>query len=171
MVDISTKRQNMKKHELAKFKELISDYEKHPLVNHMRNFIQHGDITTYDHCHRVAKLSYQINRKLHLHADEKELVSAAMLHDFFLYDWHDLPKMPIRKLTYKHGFTHAKVAADNAKKYLGASDKIHSIISSHMWPLNISKVPKSREAAILCFADKCIALRETLFERKGKKAS
>ena len=46
---------------------------------------------------------------------------------------------------------------------------MHSIIVSHMWPLNITKVPKSREALILCVADKCIALRETLFERKTAK--
>lgn len=152
----------MKKQELAKFNDLISDYNDHPMVKKMKTFIQHGDTTTYDHCHRVAKLSYWINSKFHLHANEKELIPAALLHDFFLYDWHKEPKTPVRKLTSKHGFTHSKVAADNAKKFFDINDKMHSIIVSHMWPLNITKVPKSREAVILCIADKFIALKETL---------
>ncbi|HAQ51241.1 MAG TPA: HD family phosphohydrolase [Lachnospiraceae bacterium] len=160
----------MKKHELEKFRDLIGEYDNHPMVHRMKCFVQHGDITTYDHCHRVAKLSYLINRKLHLNANEKELIPAAFLHDFFLYDWHNGPKIPMRKFTSKHGFTHSKVAADNARKFFDINDKMHSIIVSHMWPLNITKVPKSREALILCVADKCIALKETLFERKTAKA-
>ena len=42
------------------------------------------------------------------------------------------------------------------------------MILSHMWPLNITKVPKSKEALILCVADKCIALKETLARRKER---
>ena len=158
----------MKEHDLRRFNELIREYNEHPKVKSMKEFVQHGATTTYDHCHRVARLSYLLNRKLHLRANEKELVPAALLHDFFLYDWHERPKTPIRKFTSKHGFTHSKVAADNAREVFGISDKMHSMILSHMWPLNITKVPKSREALILCVADKCIALKETLARRKER---
>ena len=39
------------------------------------------------------------------------------------------------------------------------------IIESHMWPLNISRIPHSREAWIVCVADKCVSLYETVFRR------
>lgn len=156
----------MKEHDLKRFNELIHEYNVHPKVESMKEFIQHGKTTTYDHCHRVARLSYLINRKLHLKANEKELVPAALLHDFFLYDWHEGPKVPIHKFTSKHGFTHSKIAADNAREVFGISDKMHGMILSHMWPLNITKVPKSKEAVILCVADKCIALKETLSRKE-----
>jgi len=156
----------MKEHDQIKFNELIKEYNDHPKVKSMREFIQHGATTTYDHCHRVARLSYLLNRKLHLHANEEEFVPAALLHDFFLYDWHNGPKIPLHKFRFKHGFVHSKIAADNAKEVFGISDKMHSMILSHMWPLNITKVPKSKEALILCVADKCIALKETLARRK-----
>ena len=156
----------MKEHDKRRFNELIKVYDNHPKVREMREYVQHGGTTTYDHCRKVAKLSYQINRKLHLHANEEELVPAALLHDFFLYDWHELPKIPLRRFTSKHGFIHSRIAADNAKKVFGISDKMHSLIDSHMWPLNITKVPKSREALILCFADKCVAIKETLVRKE-----
>lgn len=145
-----------------RFKALIDRYDSHPMVQHMKDFIQHGDTTTYDHCRRVAKLSYLINNKLHLNADDNLLVPAALLHDFFLYDWHDLPTPTPKNFFSNHGFTHSKVAADNAKEVFDISDKMHDTIETHMWPLTITKVPRSREAAILCFADKCVALQETL---------
>ena len=36
------------------------------------------------------------------------------------------------------------------------------IIETHMWPLTITKVPRSKEAFLVCFVDKIMALAETL---------
>ena len=87
-----------------------------------------------------------------------------MLHDFYLYDWHHKDNGEHDW----HGYIHADIASKNAKEYLHADKKVQEIIKSHMWPLNLTKVPKSKEAWIVCVADKCISLKETLGERKKK---
>lgn len=130
-------------------------------VQQMKGFKQHGKISTFDHCDSVARLSYRLNRKLHLHADVPTLVKGAMLHDFYLYDWHNEDDGKHRL----HGFKHAKTARDNAKKHFNIDDKTGHVIYSHMWPLNPERLPRTKEAWIVCVADKCISLYETIFRR------
>ena len=143
------------------FGRQVRELIKNPHVRRMKSFTQHGRVSTFDHCQSVAKLSYRINRWLHLHADEKRLVHGAMLHDFYLYDWHAYDGGTHRL----HGFHHADVAADNASRLLHVEPGVEKIIRTHMWPLTITKVPKSREAWIVCVADKVCSLNETLFCR------
>ncbi len=130
-------------------------------VREMQHYTQHGCISTYEHCERVAELSGKINRRMHLHADEETLLTGAMLHDFYLYDWH---KKDGGTHSW-HGYIHADRAHENAKKYFGIDEKTSHVIQSHMWPLNITRIPHSREAWIVCIADKCVSLKETLFDR------
>ncbi len=139
------------------FIKLIKEYYSSEVVKQMDKYIQHGTTTILEHCINVAWISYLINKKLHLNANEKELIEAAMLHDLYLYDWH--VDDPNRKL---HGFYHAEIACNNAIKNFNISEKIQKAIRSHMWPLNITKVPRSKEALIICIADKYCALIETI---------
>ena len=67
---------------------IVEKYDQHPDVQRMREYIQHGSVTTYQHCKNVALVSFWLNRRLHLHADETSLAVGALLHDFYLYDWH-----------------------------------------------------------------------------------
>ena len=53
-------------------------------VQQMKQYIQHGDITTYDHCIMVCLYAYMYAKKLKLDIDVKALVKGALLHDFFL---------------------------------------------------------------------------------------
>ena len=81
----------MKNNEVIKAEvtRLLEGINEHERVLRMRTFIQHGKITTYDHCFRVAAMSYRINKMFKLKSDEKALIRGAFLHDYFLYDYGD----------------------------------------------------------------------------------
>ncbi len=150
---------NEKKH----FHTLLMRYHSDELVARMKDYVQHGSVSTYDHCIRVAATSYWLNKRFHLGADEQALMTGAMLHDFYLYDWHN------QSLDNGlHGFTHPAKACDNAVEHFDINEKEQNIIRSHMWPLTLVHPPKCREAAIVCIADKYCSLEETLFLRKEK---
>ena len=149
----------MKTHEEKHFSRLFSEVNRDGKLEQMRAFIQHGSVTTYDHCIAVARLSFQMNRRLRIRAREKELVRGALLHDYFLYDWHHWDG-PL------HGPHHPKVALKNAKRDFSLTKREENIIRSHMWPLTLFHYPRTREAVIVCIADKICSARETLFARK-----
>ncbi|WP_196803058.1 HD domain-containing protein [Butyrivibrio sp. MC2013] len=143
----------------------------------MKNYIQHGNITTYDHCVRVARMSYMLGEALRLKVSHKELIRAAFLHDYFLYDWHSdystscdpdrsLPLRLFQRYQSLHGFTHPRTAMENARRDFDLTDKEAQIIRSHMWPLTIMHPPKSKEAFLVCCADKIVSLHETIAMRK-----
>ena len=144
--------------DLITAQKLINKYTNIPIVASMNNYIQHGSVTTLQHCINVAIISMIIVKYFSIKVNEKDLIEGAMLHDFYLYDWHD-GRMREEGL---HGFSHPKVAACNAKKYLNVNDKVENIITSHMFPLTITKVPKSKEAIIVSVADKICAIKESL---------
>lgn len=143
--------------ERERFSRLIESVASSPEAQKMREFMQHGTTSTFDHCESVALLSFWLNRRLRLRAKEHELIRAAFLHDFYLYDWH-IPDES-RRL---HGFSHPHTAAENAKRVFGISGSEADAIESHMWPLTITKVPRRREGWIICLADKICAIREII---------
>lgn len=144
---------------------ILSDYLSNERVQEMKRFVQHGSVSTYEHCLSVARLSYRIDRALGQRCDPKVLLVGALLHDFYLYDWHDDDGGTHRL----HGFRHAKTACLNARQCFDIDEKTGRVIESHMWPLNPERVPPFREAWIVCVADKCVSLHETLFGRRPKK--
>ena len=144
----------------AEFDELCKDILNNEDVLKMKEFCQHGHISTYDHCLKVAQDAYGLACKYKIKVDKRVLVEACLLHDFYLYDWHEASiRVPLFKM---HGFTHPKKASDNAKELLNISDKACKAIESHMWPLTLNKMPMSKEAWLLCLCDKQCALKETI---------
>ncbi len=118
-------------------------------------FMQHGDISVCEHCISVTFLSVRIARSLRLKVDYPALIQGALLHDYFLYDWHEKDRSHSL-----HGFHHAKKAVENAREDFLLSDKVQNIILRHMFPLT-GIPPACREAWIVCFADKICAAAET----------
>ena len=107
--------------------------------------------------------SLAINRKLGIHCQEKDLVRGALLHDYFLYDWHDKNR---ENYQFFHGFYHPGIALKNAKKEYKLTPREQDIIKKHMWPLTIVP-PFCREAWVVSMADKYCSILETLRIRKG----
>ena len=142
--------------------DILSSYEYLKL----KSFIQHGNVTVYEHCIHVALCAIKLGRVLGVHCKERELVRGALLHDYFLYDWHnaDSPGNIHPKL---HGFYHPGIALRNATRDFVLSEREKDIIHKHMWPLTVNP-PRCREAWIVCLADKYSSTLETLKLRKGK---
>ena len=130
-----------------------------------RNFIstkgciQHGDMTVNQHCLNVAKLSIAISDKLHIRCQKEEMIRGALLHDYFLYDWHI---GDARKPHNLHGFYHPGIALKNASRDYDLTPRERDIIEKHMWPLTLTKVPRCREAWIVTTADKWCSFLETV---------
>ncbi|NBK96611.1 MAG: HD domain-containing protein [Erysipelotrichia bacterium] len=122
-----------------------------------KQYLQHGRISTYDHCVSVAFYSYWLAKRMRLRCNDKSLIRGALLHDLYLYDWH------IKDDTHKwHGFHHAKKARINALRYYQINPLEERIILSHMWPLTFRCFPNRKEAFIVCLIDKLISTCETL---------
>ena len=125
-----------------------------------RHNVQHGDISVFTHSIMVAKYCYLLNRRYKLGCNPKTLIRGALLHDFFLYDWHDIPADVAREGL--HGFMHPMIAARNARRQFEITPKEYSVIVTHMWPLTFTRVPFNREGWLVCMVDKYCSLLETL---------
>ena len=143
------------------FSRLVGEIREHEDFKKLKEYTQHGNISTYTHCLRVAKRSFDLARRLRIRIHEKEMLKGAMLHDYFLYDWHDHGD----KL---HGYHHPHIALKNAKRDFGLTEREQNIIKSHMWPLTLTHVPKCREAVLVCIADKICSIEETI-KKDGRK--
>jgi len=133
--------------EIEEFRALAAPVLAHPVVRHMDAFVQHGQTSCLAHCVAVAWVSFALYKRRGLHGQEAELVRGALLHDFFLYDWHEPGHGCL------HGFTHPIRAARNAERYFALDPVEREIIRKHMWPLTVIP-PHSRAALIVSLADK-----------------
>ena len=124
-----------------------------------RKFIQHGDVTVFAHVNSVALAAVRMADALErvgIRVDRSSLIRGALLHDYFLYDWH-VPD-PSHRL---HGFTHPFTALKNAEADFDLTPREKNIIVRHMFPL-VPIPPACREAWLVSIADKYCALRETI---------
>lgn len=141
----------------------IRKLEKEGHFSEEKKAIQHGSTTVYAHSVNVARLSSFLADHLPLKVHQQSLVRGALLHDYFLYDWHHKDECPSRW----HGFTHPGCAAENAERDFRINDVEKDIIRHHMFPLTLSP-PKTKEGWIVCIADKICAVQETAGPMVGK---
>ena len=137
-----------------KFEDIINEFINNDTVMQMKNYRQHFDVNCYDHCYDVAKTMYKVTKKFNL--DYVSATRASMLHDLFLYDWHE------RKGRQNfHAFRHGKIACQNASKLFELNDKEKDMIIKHMWPSTVIP-PKSKEGFILTVIDKYCTVKESI---------
>ncbi len=135
------------------FLSCIGDLLAADSVQAMNGVTQHIDsVNCFAHCLFVAYVTYAVCRALRLRF--REAARGAMLHDMFLYDQHDPRNSRL------HLIRHPEFALQNADKAFPLSDVERDAIVSHMWPLAIQHTPKSREAAVVCLADKFCTIAE-----------
>ncbi len=132
-----------------------------------RGFLQHGSVSVYEHSLAVTSACLlaadAVGRLRALRIDRRALVRGALLHDYFLYDWHEPGHA-------WHGFRHAEAALSCARRDFSLGRTERDMIRRHMFPLNL-RAPRTKEGVILCVADKLCAARETaagIAEKLGK---
>lgn len=146
------------------FWELSKDVIGSHRVPQMRRFTQHGTTSTYDHVVTVAFKALALARGLRIPVDERSLVRGALLHDYYLYDWHDHEHAPDRW----HGFTHPGHALRNAEHdFQDLSPIERDVISRHMFPFH-PLPPRTREGWLVCLSDKLCTVQEFLDARKER---
>ena len=143
-------------HDQETFRRALHELETDPNILKLRQFSSHhGHTNTFQHCRNVAICSFRLSRKLRWRIDERALARGAMLHDYYLYCKKEKPVS-----AFRHGTTHPALALRNAERIFDLSEKEKNMILSHMWPLTFFSIPRSREAFLICIADKYCAVRE-----------
>lgn len=141
-------------------KNIENDFEYINIVNHILSNdkfneikkIEHHGISRFDHSLKVSYYSYKVAKFLKL--DSEEVARGGLLHDFFLSDEDRTTKDRLVST-----FVHPKKAVKNAEELFSISDKEKDIISTHMFPVNLS-LPKYTESWIVNFVDKIIGFNE-----------
>jgi len=137
-----------------RFMEVALPIIEHKEYQQMR-YIKHHDESVFEHSVKVAFYAYEIAYKHNL--DWESTIRGALLHDFFLYKFKKSFSLRIITDSIKHAIIHPIIAFDNAAKYFNLNQKEENIIKGHMFPFGI---PKSKEAWIVSFVDKYIAVFE-----------
>ena len=132
---------------IEEFIELTGDLLRNENVKLMKTFNHHGRINTHFHSVYVSYSVLKMSNALKVN-NKKEIVRAALLHDFYLYDWH------IEKHEEKHAWYHPKAAVANIEKIFGdLNDMQRDMILRHMFPLSLQP-PNSVGGWILTLCDK-----------------
>lgn len=145
------------------FYDILEELCKNSMILESCQYMQHGSTSVFRHSVSVAYVCYYLAEKMNAPVDTKSLIRGALLHDYFLYDWHKPDLENPHKL---HGFYHPGKALRNASREYKLTEREKDIIKKHMWPLTVVP-PACREAWIVTMADKWCSLMETLHMHKG----
>ena len=149
------------------FEEMTEDILRHPQFQALRSLCHHGgENSLYDHLVDTAWRAYRLAGTFGLRPERVRAVTrAALLHDFFGYDWRDESHRQMlrqysgwNRLKQMHAFAHGPYAAKRASLYFALDDRQRAAIRSHMFPL--ASIPQNSEAWIVTLADKMVASRE-----------
>ncbi len=119
--------------------------------------LRHHKMDIYHHVIKVSYHTFIWSRRLHL--DHVSATRAALLHDFFTYDWRLEGQLRKKRLFEKHGFTHPAEALKNAKEHFSVNAIEEDAIVHHMFPLTI-KPPRYAESWLVTIIDKYITVIE-----------
>ena len=124
-----------------------------------KTLVQHGDMSVFDHSLFVTERCVAFAKKWPGRVDMRSLVRGALLHDYFLYDWHDF------KIEYLiHGWTHPGLSMRNAIRDFEIGEIEQDVIKHHMFPMT-PFLPETTEGWMIVFADKLCAGGETVGDR------
>lgn len=141
--------------------ELYTDLTHMPEIKAMENFTAHGHTSVYDHSVNVTKLSVKLARGARMKSWKFEhLVMAAMLHDFYLYDYHGR-----RRQDGFHAWRHPERALSNAEELFDLTPDVKNAIRCHMFPGTLFHMPLYAIGWIVSIADKICAIRELIHRR------
>ena len=137
------------------FYDLISDIIRTDEFRRMKYHRHHVRSNARDHSIKVAFLCYLYHKKFSPPFDLREFVRGALLHDYYLYDWHDRAKG-----TRLHLFTHPRRALHNVRNHYHDLTKMQKdMILHHMFPLT-PVPPLTRAGWLLWFYDKVAAVSD-----------
>ncbi len=148
------------------FLEITQDILKHPRFLETKMTVHHGQGNSlYEHSVATACFAFKVTKWLRF--SEEDTVSttrAALLHDFFGYDWRSGDSVKpqargLKKIWQMHAFQHGYRAAKNASEYFFLTDRQRDAIAKHMFPL-IPFFPKYKESWITTCSDKVVACKE-----------
>ena len=147
---------NMTDKYIERINNAANDIINNQKYKSQKQFMQHGKTSVLEHEINVTKYTLKFVDKFKIKVNEKSLIRGALLHDYFLYDWH------VKDNNHRlHGFIHAKRALDNALQDFQLNDIEKNMIYTHMFPMNL-RIPKYKESIILCISDKIVATLETI---------
>ena len=148
------------KEEVTKIWDFYYEFSKNPVLVNLYNTPQHRTSNTYRHVCLVTRLCLYHAIRKNLDYDYVSLTRGAFLHDLFFYNWR------IDKEGRKHHLTrHPETAINNAKKYFELNDTEIDIIRNHMWPITITKFPKTKEGRLVMMMDKKATMIEFFNKR------
>ncbi len=138
---------------------LYNTLKQHPEILRMQAFMAHRNTSVYHHSVSVVNLSLWLAMKLHIKRSKlRSLILAAMLHDFYLYDYHG---HRIRSDGW-HAWQHPALALYNAEKLFDLDQPARNAIRAHMFPGTLFHMPLYLIGWIVSISDKTCAILELL---------
>lgn len=125
------------------FDEIALPILSDPIYLKMKDYYAHGSVTVFEHCLSVAIYAYEYAKERDLDVDYKALIRGALLHDFYLYDWHKSGE------GHKfHGFRHPFLLIGTPKSILISAKKKGISSVPICSPLSFGCFPVIKKAAL-----------------------